>query len=70
MISVQLNGEVCQLEAPLTLEAALLHWQQQNRIGAQYAVAINNEFIPRSAYGVVTLNAGDLIDIVQPVGGG
>lgn len=70
MITVQLNGEACQLQEPLTLNAALMHWQNQNRIGEKYAVAINGEFIPRSTYEAITLNAGDLIDIVQPVGGG
>ncbi len=34
------------------------------------AVAINGEFVPKSAYLNTTLKAADQIDIVKPIGGG
>ena len=36
----------------------------------QVAVERNREIVPKSAYGEVTLSAGDQIEIVQFIGGG
>lgn len=38
--------------------------------GDQFAVALNNEFVPKSQYSSTTLVTGDTLDIVTPVGGG
>lgn len=69
-ITVQLNGHYCQLAATTLLHEALNQWQQQGHVGHKVAAAINGEFVPRSQYHTTPLTDGDLIDIVQPVGGG
>jgi sulfur carrier protein len=69
-ITVQLNGNRCQLAAHTLLHEALGQWQQQGQVGPKVATAINGEFVPRSQYHTTRLTDGDLIDIVQPVGGG
>ncbi|HEY7884539.1 MAG TPA: sulfur carrier protein ThiS [Cellvibrionaceae bacterium] len=70
MIQISLNGELQREDDNCTLADALVHWQTQGLIGKQYAVAINGEFIPRSLYGQKILHNADLVDVVQPIGGG
>lgn len=67
MISISLNNESKQLAADSSLSQALELWDLAN---SKIAVAINGEFVPRSTYGERKLQAGDLVDIVKPVGGG
>lgn len=67
MISISLNNENKQLAADTRLSQALEQWGLAN---SKIAVAINGEFVPRSSYGERILQAGDLVDIVKPVGGG
>lgn len=67
MISISLNNENKQLAADTHLSQALEQWDLAN---SKIAVAINGEFVPRSSYGERILQAGDLVDIVKPVGGG
>lgn len=35
-----------------------------------YAVAVNREFVPRSAYAVHTLKNDDRLEVIRPVTGG
>ena len=35
-----------------------------------YAVAVNREFVPRSAYAAHTLNNDDRLEVIRPVTGG
>lgn len=52
-------------------EGATLNQALQSSDARQpFAVAINLQFIPRSAYDATILKAGDLIEIVHPVTGG
>ena len=67
MISISLNNQNKQLAADTRLSQALEQWDLAN---SKIAVAINGEFVPRSSYGERILQAGDLVDIVKPVGGG
>lgn len=67
MISVSLNNEKHQLQENILLSDALQLWGYGN---SKIAVAINQTFIPRSAYNQQRLTDGDQIDIVKPVGGG
>ena len=67
MIDISLNNERQQLAENTSLDNALLHWGFSD---AKIAVAINNEFVPRSTYAQRIIINGDLIDIVKPVGGG
>lgn len=66
MITVSLNNEKQSLAENTQLTNALQQWGYGE---SKIAVAINQEFIPRSAYNRI-LSDGDQIDIVKPVGGG
>jgi len=67
MINISLNNEPQTIADKILLSEALSQWGLE---GTKIAVAINGEFVPRSTYGERRLEAGDLIDIVKPVGGG
>lgn len=67
MITVSLNNEDKSLEENTTVADALTLWGYQCE---EIAVAVNNEFVPRSQYPRCTLSAADLVDIVAPVQGG
>lgn len=66
MIEVFINHTPTTLPAGTTLAQAL------QSIAAQppFAVAINLQFVPRSAYDTTCLKAGDTIEVVQPITGG
>ena len=67
MISLRINGKTVELERPTGLLAYL------DRLGVNpRAVAIehNGTIIERSAYEAVTLQEGDVLEIVRMVGGG
>jgi sulfur carrier protein len=63
---VTVNGETYLLPDPRTL-AALLRAIAPT---PPYAVARNEEFVPRAAYEECRLTSGDRIDIVHPTVGG
>ncbi len=67
MINISLNNEPKEIAQDTLLSAALLDWGFGE---IKIAVAINGEFVPRSTYAERQLKAGDLVDIVKPVGGG
>ena len=67
MISISLNNEKISLADNTILQAALAAWGYGD---GKIAVAINQEFVPRSQYDQRQLMDGDQIDIVKPVGGG
>jgi sulfur carrier protein len=62
-----LNGEPHDVAAGTTIADLVL---EVNAAHAAVAVAVNTEFVPRSAYADTVLNAGDHIDIVSPQQGG
>ena len=66
MIEVFINHTPITLPLDITLAQAL------QSIAAQppFAVAVNLQFIPRSAYDTTYLKAGDAIEVVQPITGG
>lgn len=67
MIQVSVNNEIKTLAADTLLSQALQDWGYGD---SKIAVAINQEFVPRSTYAERKLNPDDQIDIVRPVGGG
>ena len=67
MINISLNNEPKQIASDTLLSDALTQWGFGE---IKIAVAINSEFVPRSAYTDRQLQDGDQIDIVKPVGGG
>jgi thiamine biosynthesis protein ThiS len=67
MITVTVNGEPRELEGPLRVTAFLKALDINAR---QVAVAINGEVVPRSEWGNVTVDDGDMVEVVRAVGGG
>lgn len=65
-IQVICNGEVRQLPGGRTL-AELLPTLTS---ACEFAVAINEEFVPKGAYAEVRLVEGDRIELVIPMEGG
>lgn len=65
-MSILVNGKVHPLPEPRTL-AALLRFLSP---AAPFAVARNEEIIPRETYEECPVVAGDKIEIVHPTAGG
>ena len=67
MISVTVNGERRQFEAPLNC-AELIH--RLELAGKRVALERNGQIVPRSRYAEQPLDEGDRLEIVVAVGGG
>ena len=62
-----INGEVRDIPAGLTLASLLEHLGLTD---GPVAIERNREVVPRSQHGQLRLEAGDVLEIVQFVGGG
>ena len=67
MISVILNGERREFEAPLNCAELIARLALA---GKRVALERNGEIVPRSRYPETTLMDGDQLEIVVAVGGG
>ena len=67
MIEVSVNSESKQIDSGKSLAELLGDWGFECQ---RVAVAINEDFVPRSTYADVSLKAGDRVDVVAPVQGG
>jgi sulfur carrier protein len=67
MITLQLNGERKTLTTGSTITDAIKSWQL---LDGSFAVAVNDEFIPKSAYANVSLTEGDRVELLIPMQGG
>jgi sulfur carrier protein len=67
MISVTINGERRQLDAPLNCVELLARLELS---GKRVALERNGEIVPRSRFAGVRLAEGDRLEIVVAVGGG
>lgn len=66
-MDVTINGEVRELPAEVTVAALLSQFGlEPNRI----VVELNREIVPRDRYGEATIAAGDVLELVELVGGG
>ena len=65
-MTIVVNGRVQALSEPQTLADLLLILNPPR----PFAVARNEEFIPREDYGKCRISPGDRIDIVHPTAGG
>ncbi len=67
MITLTINGKPVQLEGSVSLERFL----DERNVNTKFvAVAYNGNVLQREAYDGIVLNEGDVLEIVQPVGGG
>lgn len=66
-ISVHINDEIKAIPASLSLTDLLIHlgYREHN-----FAVAINDAFVPRSQYQTTQIQTNDAIEIVAPMQGG
>ena len=67
MIKIYINDEALAVPAKASLEAVLM---AQSGLQEPYAVALNHCFIPHTKYAQTVLQAGDRVDILQPMQGG
>lgn len=65
---IHVNGELLKTPVPMGLVEFLE--QHQGKPTAPFSVAVNGDFVPRTQYSEVTIQPGDELDIVSPVGGG
>lgn len=66
-ISITLNGEPRAIAAGLNVQALVFELGLDLR---KIAIERNLEIVPRTAYAEVPLMEGDLVEIVQFIGGG
>ncbi len=66
-IQIHINGEPHTFNQGSTLLDVTTQYSQKDQ---SVAVAVNNDFVPRTQYAHTPINNGDAIDIVAPVGGG
>jgi thiamine biosynthesis protein ThiS len=66
-VQIRVNGNTRELSEPLTLAALLA---ELNLPARRVAVERNREVVRRDAYDTVRLCDGDVLEIVQIVGGG
>jgi thiamine biosynthesis protein ThiS len=66
-LNLTVNGDALDFELPLTVFGLV------ERLGLdmrKVAVELNREIVPRSTYGAVMLQSGDVLEIVHFIGGG
>ena len=67
MIAVTVNGKPVQLESSVSLGQFL----DERNVNTKFvAVAYNGNVLQKEDYNGIVLNEGDVLEIVQPVGGG
>ncbi|MDP6666311.1 MAG: sulfur carrier protein ThiS [Dehalococcoidia bacterium] len=67
MIEITVNGNTSELDGPMSITAFL---ETKGFGGRSVAVAINSVVVRRTEFDGTTINAGDVVEIVRPVGGG
>lgn len=75
MIAISMNDQPVTTELQDLKGFIQTHYQAEGSNlaaspSAPFAVALNGEFVPKSAYATTQLKDGDKLDIVSPIGGG
>ena len=65
-MQVVINGRNTSIDKDMTVA----EFVESLALRGKIAVEINREIIPRSRFGVQTIREGDVIEIVQAIGGG
>lgn len=66
-IQVTINGRSLEVTEPITIASYL---EEKGLRGRRLAVAHNGSVVTRDCYDEVTIDDGDTVEIVRPVGGG
>ncbi|CAM2780088.1 thiamine biosynthesis protein ThiS [Legionella steigerwaltii] len=64
---IYINNKPLTLDKSCTLQEML---EQKKNVAAHVAIAINNQFIPKSMFVNTILHEGDRIDLIVPMQGG
>lgn len=67
MINYFLNGEPKQVSQVMTIDLLIEQWHYNRN---SIAIAVNETFIPRSAYHSTEISEGDRIEVVGAMQGG
>jgi sulfur carrier protein len=67
MLTITLNGEPARIETGSTLGDLLRQHQLERR---EVALCVNDQIIPRSKLDETSLAQGDMVELVQFIGGG
>lgn len=67
MITLQLNGENKELRVGSSIVDAINEWQLEQQ---SFAIALNEEFVPKSSYSSIALQDGDRLEVLIPMQGG
>lgn len=67
MITISINGEARQFEAPLTISELIARLDLG---GKRIAIERNGDIVPRSQHATTSIIDGDRLEIVVAVGGG
>ena len=67
MITIQLNGAAQQISQSQNLDGLL---GELNDLPDNFAIAVNENFVPQGAYSSTPINDGDRIELLVPMQGG
>ena len=67
MITISINGDLRQFNAPLTISALIVELELT---GKRIAIERNGDIVPRSLHANTPVENGDQFEIVVAVGGG
>jgi len=65
-INITVNSELFSLNEPQSLASFMKTWGREG----PHAVAINNQFVPKTQYDETHLKDGDALEVVSPMQGG
>lgn len=66
-MTIRFNGETREIADDMSLAELL---EQIQDLPENFAVAINEDFVPRSAYNGTQVQAGDAVELLVPMQGG
>ncbi len=66
-MEIRFNGETAHIDGAMSLVELLA---QMPDLPDNYAVAVNENFVPRTAYADTQVNAGDDVELLVPMQGG
>lgn len=67
MISITVNGDPVEMAESATVKILL---EKIGVAGKRIAVELNGDIVPGSLHGTTNLNEGDILEVIQAIGGG
>ena len=66
-LKIVVNGKEAELQTSRDIQQALVELGYE---GAHFAVALNEDFVPRAEYSQTTIQEGDKLEVLSPIRGG